>query len=454
MLAKLKQHDWLLTMSLVILSFLSLALIYSTTSDAENSLQGQNIIYKQAIFIFLGLGIYFLISGINITWLQQKGIVVAFYFFSISTLIYVLFFANEIQNTQRWIALGPFSFQPAEFAKIVIVLLTSYLFTYRQTEVGISPKSLWHTKDYGKLLTIAVSFLLNALVFLLVFIQPALGNSLIILIIWMILAFFYAPFSNKTIVTLLIGIIGTLAFFKLFFFADLANGIKLDDMVWKVFILTAVALIYIVLWRLYRYGIALALTIWLIIALSVPVTNFAYNNLLKEYHKERIQSFLNGFNTDPLNKDYQVRQSIIAIGSGQLKGRGYLAATQSKSNVLPYSQTDFIFASLAEQFGFIGVLALFILYGFILLRLIQIFLRTENQFGKFLTVGVISIVFCNIVINIAMNMGLMPVAGVPLPLISYGGSSVLLMFISIGLVQIVNNSIKPKELLIKLNWHK
>ncbi|MDX9785148.1 MAG: rod shape-determining protein RodA [Desulfobacterales bacterium] len=160
-------------------------------------------------------------------------------------------------------------------------------------------------------------------------------------------------------------------------------------------------------------------------------------SFLKEYQKQRILTFLNP-DRDPLGAGYHIIQSKIAIGSGMFTGKGYLKGTQNALSFLPEQHTDFIFSVLAEEWGFLG--AVFVLFAFFMLIVwgLRVAYRSRDPFGSILAVGVTAMLFWQIVINIGMVMGLMPVVGVPLPLISYGGSSVVTVLVCIGLLMNVS----------------
>ncbi|TAK88847.1 rod shape-determining protein RodA [Patescibacteria group bacterium] len=156
--------------------------------------------------------------------------------------------------------------------------------------------------------------------------------------------------------------------------------------------------------------------------------------VLKPYQRARLEVFLNP-TADPLSTGYNVVQSTIAVGSGQLYGRGLAAGSQSQLNFLPSQHTDFIFAVLSEKMGFIGGLIVLLLFTVLLLRGIYIASRAEDRFGVFVAVGVVTMLLFHLFINIGMNIGLMPVTGIPLPFISYGGTSLLVSLIAVGLLE-------------------
>lgn len=173
----------------------------------------------------------------------------------------------------------------------------------------------------------------------------------------------------------------------------------------------------------------------LIIGSAIPSAFFAYQ-YLHEYQQKRILIFLNP-ESDPLGSGYHIMQSKIALGSGGIFGKGLVQGTQSHLNYLPEMRTDFIFSMLAEEFGMIGGLILFALYILLMAYGYAIAFRSRNQFGKLLAIGMTGIFFLYVFINIAMVMGLVPVVGVPLPLISYGGTSMLTLLIGFGLMMSV-----------------
>lgn len=182
---------------------------------------------------------------------------------------------------------------------------------------------------------------------------------------------------------------------------------------------------------LYLTNVRLRYILGLLISLILPLPFFW--NLLRDYQKQRLLVFLNP-NIDPLGAGYTIIQSRIAIGSGGFFGRGWLGGSQSQLYFLPESHTDFIFATFSEQWGFLGSCLLILMYYLIIRQGFVIAQRTQDAFGRLLAYGVSLLLALQVFINIAMNMGLAPVVGLPLPLMSYGGSSVLATFIALGIL--------------------
>lgn len=439
-----KNHDWLITIILSFLAVLSLLLIFSTTYTADNPQEGQGAVLRQIVFFGVGYLVYFALSTININWLKQRGVILLIAAFMISTLVYVIAFPNPRAETLRWILLGPLSFQPAEFAKIGVVILTAYVLTREQDKL---PSEVSKTQNYLKYILAA---LIIATTVVLVFLQQSLGNSLIIITIWGSVMLCYVPISSKLITTILISITGLAAYYQILVFSGLPAVEILGTAGWQAFIFLAMVILFFVLSRLYKYGLTLIIIgIGMFFALG-PLAQFTYHNVLAPYQRERVETFVSA-NSNSEEQAYQVRQSIIAVGSGQILGRGYLQGRQSTLQVLPFAHTDFIFAALAEQFGFIGISVIFALYAALIYRIIKVSLDSEDQFAKLVSVGCASIIMINCFINVGMNLGLLPVTGVPLPLISHGGSSVLVIMTALGIVQITRSSLKSKNYAEKLH---
>ncbi len=172
----------------------------------------------------------------------------------------------------------------------------------------------------------------------------------------------------------------------------------------------------------------------LLALIGLVIFSVSWFFLLQDYQKERITSFLNP-GSDPLGQGYHIIQSTIAIGSGKFFGRGLGHGTQSQLHFLPEQHTDFIFATIAEELGFLGSFFILVLFGILLYRLIKISLISPNNFARLFSAGLATMFLFQAVINIGMNMGLLPIVGIPLPFVSYGGSSMVMSFIALGIIQ-------------------
>ena len=201
-------------------------------------------------------------------------------------------------------------------------------------------------------------------------------------------------------------------------------------------------------------GVVLAVVIYLGFSIKYFVALFAplfvvmplIWSILHDYQKQRVLTFLDP-GKDPLGTSYNVIQSVIAVGSGMLMGKGLGQGTQSGLRFLPERHTDFIFATISEQLGFIGAIIILICFGFILYKIYQIFLNTNDKFCKTFSVIVFFSFLIQIFVNVGMNMGIIPIVGVTLPFVSYGGSSLLSNFIFLGLLSSINRDSKENEVL-------
>lgn len=195
---------------------------------------------------------------------------------------------------------------------------------------------------------------------------------------------------------------------------------------------TAAVFTSITFFMLYKAGLSYKyiLIVLLIILLIVPAT---YTLFLNDIQKERITVFLDP-EKDPLGSGYNAVQSKMAIGSGMIFGTGFLKGTQTQFGYLPVKSSDFIFSVISEEFGLIISILIIVLYGILLIRIINISKTARDKFGSLISIGVFGMIFFHLVENIGMTMGLLPITGIPLPFVSYGGSSLLTNFIAIGLV--------------------
>lgn len=200
---------------------------------------------------------------------------------------------------------------------------------------------------------------------------------------------------------------------------------------------TALLLVLIFLFMVY-FSAVKARYIFLVLTVAVALSPIFWN-FLKDYQKDRLLVFLNP-NSDPLGAGYTIIQSKIAIGSGRLLGKGWLSGTQGQLNFLPESHTDFIFGVFSEETGFLGCFFMLALYYLLVIQAFDICNKTDDNFGKFFSFGVGIMLAVQIYINISMTLGLSPVVGLPLPLMSYGGSSMLVTFISLGILQNINKN--------------
>jgi rod shape determining protein RodA len=473
---KIKKHDWIITAIAITLSLLGIIVIYAATINAQNVSQGLGSVYRQIIFLIIGFVIYFLIMTIDFSWFRIQSIIGIFYIIIIGCLVYLRFFGVVIAGTRRWIDLGFFSFQPSEYAKLVIILVTATLFTLdyspllKRFNTYKTKKSSdnFIVKNFKKFWNFYIQFhednkyisfyivcaIFTIPILFLTFIQPSLGNTLIILIIWTILL--YNTYPHKLLLTSYIVI-----FLGYIYLVLNILKIEFDSQVYTIsweftfdnsaFMIGFILLITIaisVLWA--KTNIKLLSVLLLIAIISIPSVIYFWNNEIKFYQRKRVYSYISGPEADKTGANFQVLQSKAAIGSGRLLGRGFLEGRQSSLNILTQSHTDFAFATLSEQFGFIGSVSTLLLYLILILKILNIAQNSRNEFDQIVASGIAIFLFTHVSVNIGTNIALLPVTGIPLPLISYGGSSALLIFISLGIVQSIVNSQKSVDIADKM----
>jgi rod shape determining protein RodA len=449
---KLKNHDWLITIIAVFIQIIGIFIIFSTTFDPKNQMVLSQETIKQIIFLIVGLVIYLIISFIDVTWLENKNIILLLYAVIIALLIYVRFFGITINNTHRWISFGMFSLQPAEYAKLIVILLTAYINIAPKPLVSsyllkIKPLELLINKFpifKHRILTLLDNLILIAPIVVLILIQPALGNTIITILLWLLTMYVIA--NNKKRVNSFLGsaIIFIIIFLQIFDFSLQHNQLNFDlkdpaNIGYPIIISTLIALF--LFYRYYVQSIKTFFLSLLIVTLVCVTFTLSWNyNILWGYQQSRVINFLQGSQSDIANGNWQTTQSQVAIGSGMILGRGYLAGSQSALNILPEAHNDFIFASFAEQFGLVGATILLLLYVVIIMRIVNSAQHSKNEFGRNVSVGVSVLLLIHIFINIGMNLGKLPVTGIPLPLMSSGGSSILMTMIALSFVQSVNSS--------------
>ncbi|CCH67710.1 Bacterial cell division membrane protein [Richelia intracellularis HH01] len=354
-----------------------------------------------------GVGIFFAVILARVpyqNWFKFHWLI---YTITNLSLIAVLVTGMSVKGAQRWINIFGFYFQPSEFAKIGIILTIAALLQK-------------HTANKLKHVFKVLAF--TGLPWLLVFRQPDLATSLVFGAI--VLGMLYWANANPCWLLLLISPIIA---------AILDNLFKPGWIIWSIF-MGVLAWLYLP-WQ--RFGISALGGISLNL-FGGELGAFAWNNILKPYQKTRLTVFLNP-EQDTLASGYHQVQSKIAIGSGQLWGWGLNQGPMTQLGFVPEQHTDFIFSAVGEQLGFIGCVITISIFCLICLRILHIAQTASDNCGSLLAAGVLSMILFQTVVNIGMTIGLVPVAGIPLPWMTYGRSAMLTNFIGIGLVESVAN---------------
>ncbi len=395
----------LLYLALVIIGWLS---IYSAVYDENHSsiFDIERNYGKQLIWIVSAFFIAFMIVMIESKFYSvfSYGI----YAVTLALLVSVLFFGKYVNGSRSWFEIGSFRLQPAEFAKFATALvIAKYISTTN--------------KKLSDLKTIVASLGLLILPMALILLQGDVGSAVTYV------AFIFVLYrEGLTGYILVIGVLLALIFILALLFPPLFIYIGIG--------LVGVAMLYY--FRKKRQAILIIIAAVMLSVGTVAGFDYVFNNVLKTHHRDRLNNLV-GKEIDLKGAGYNVNQSKIAIGSGGAVGKGFLNGTQTKYDFVPEQSTDFIFCTVGEEFGFVGSIVLIGLFTALLLRIIFIAERQRSAFSRIYGYGVASILFMHLTINIGMTIGLVPVIGIPLPFVSYGGSSLwsftILLFILIKL---------------------
>ena len=387
----LAEFDWLLILALLGLMAIGVAFIYSATMvnpAAASAPFHRQVWFKQGIWCAIGLAGAGLVCAINYQRIARFALI--FYWTNILFLVAVLIpgIGSMRYGARRWIDLGFFQFQPSEFAKLSLIFALAHFLSRPKDELR-----------QGQIFFKALGMIV--LPFLLVFKEPDLGSALLLLPVGLAMMFvagvptqYLAKLVAATAVLILLLLVDVL-------FAPPQWQLKLEE--------------YQRRRLLVFFG-----------------RDFAAPNATE---KERLLA-----RVAQRNHSYNVEQAMISVGSGGLTGKGWMRGTQNALGYLPraVAHNDFIFSVIAEESGFVGSVIVLTLYTVVLFVGIRIASEARDRLGKLLAVGVVTLLGCHVFINIGMNIRLMPVTGVPLPLLSYGGSSVLCSLIAAGLLQNVH----------------
>ncbi|MBU4449133.1 MAG: rod shape-determining protein RodA [Proteobacteria bacterium] len=342
--------DWVLLGLVVIICATGIVNLYSA---GYNRGEGTPLYIKQLYWLAVGLGVMCLTLTYDYRHLEKLSYPI--YLISIVLLVAVMFGGKMVSGSRRWLPMGPLAFQPAELAKIGIILAMS---TYFNRRARIEAMGLKDLIVPGALVMIPVALIIK---------QPDLGSGILVALV-----------------------AGSIILFV---------GVR---------------------WRtLMGCGLTLVM-------LSPLLWHF-----LKDYQRQRVLTFLDP-GRDPLGAGYHILQSMIAVGSGQFWGKGFLQGTQSQLYFLPEQHTDFVFSVFAEEWGFMGSAVLLLLFTALALWGLSVARDCKERFGHLLAVGVTALIFWQIFINLCMVTGFLPVVGIPLPLFSYGGSSLITTLLGVG----------------------
>tara|TARA_B100000767_G_scaffold275249_1_gene311241 strand:+ start:2207 stop:3457 length:1251 start_codon:yes stop_codon:yes gene_type:complete len=401
--------DWISILLYLALVSFGLVNIYSTNFNENSNLFNFNIpVGKQFLFFFISVVSAIVILFSNPKVFQRFASV--FYLFTLLLLIGLFIFGNNISGATSWYTFGGIGLQPSEFSKVATALAVSKLLSEIQINI----------KKVKSLVQVAIVILLPMI---LIILQPDPGTALVFS------AFFFVLFREGLNSIFLLLVFGIIFFFILTLVAPIP------------FVFASIVTLLISLYFFSRKlnkktPLLPYLGVILISCSYVYSVDHIFNNLFEQRHRDRFNIIL-GKEVDIRGIGYNINQSKIAIGSGGWKGKGFLQGTQTKGNFVPEQHTDYIFSTIGEEWGFYGSTAVIVVFCFLIIRIIYRAENIKNNFARIYGHGLAAILFLHFFINIGMSLGVVPTIGIPLPFISYGGSSLLgfscLLFIFLNL---------------------
>jgi len=413
-LSKTRDFDPLILLTGLLLSAVGLALIYSVLHPAHGVGEASGNTFFTRQFLWLGFGMIALLLGYAVPFRIYEALAYVIYVVCFLLLVVVMF-AGGGETAQRWIAIGPIRIQPSEFTKVALLFLAARVLSgYRGAA------------DRTKRLLILMGF--TAAVFLLVLRQPDLGTAIIIAVMLMPVLYWRGVKGAQIFVLLSPLIAGLLILY----------GEEVTHNPWPFGIYIVIVFVVAYLRRERLIESIILVTSNLGVGLFLPMLW----DHLKIYQQKRILNFLDP-EADKLGAGWQVFQSKIAIGSGGLAGKGYLQGSQKALEFLPAKHTDFVFSVLGEEMGFVGALLVLTLFSILIGRALYVGMKCKSEFASAACVGIASYFFFQVFINVAMTTGMAPVTGIPIPFLSYGGSSLIVSCFMIGFL--LNCSVRWSE---------
>jgi len=429
------EADFPLFFAALLLTIIGILFIYSSGMTSSGT-QVSNEYTKQIIWAVAGLLIALLISLSN--YKRVFDFTPYLYAGIILILIYTWIAGHFIPGSRstigmgRWINIGGVSIQPSEFAKIITILfLARYLDSTKHSRNGIS--------------RFALACIIVLIPMFIVLIQPDLGTALVFIPILLVMAFIGG--ISLRYVFFLVGctiVTGLLTFLPLWQEIILRGGypalmilLNIRFILVSVLVLALIAGVSFFGYRRFQKGYFYWICYFTLIIMASLLTSFFSHKVLKEYQMMRLIVFLDP-GVDPRGSGWHIIQSMTAIGSGGMTGKGFLQGTQSHYRFLPTQSTDFIFSIFTEEWGFVGGLAVIALFLLICFRLIRLMKITSDTFGAYIAAGLAAMYGFHFLVNTGMAMGIMPITGIPLLFMSYGGSSLITAMAGIGLAMSIH----------------
>lgn len=391
----IRKIDWTSVMILFVLVMLGLGNIYSSSQAyLLDSIFTLNSFSKQLFFVIASVFIFLFIQILPYSFFTKYSSIL--YVLSIISLIGLFLFGSEINGALAWYQFGGFSLQPSEFAKPFTALaLAKYL-----SDINSNIKTI-KTQFY--------SFLIILIPIILIILQPDPGTIIIFLSFFLV---FYKIGLPSIYMNFFIG-------FIILFFATILLSPN-----YVMIFLTFLTLLLLYFLRKKSYNIKKILVYATVFSVFIYSVDFIFNNVFEQRHRDRFNIVM-GLEQDYRGSGYNTNQSRIAFASGGMFGEGFLKGSQTRGNFVPEQHTDYIFSTVGEEWGFLGASSIIILFTFLMLRISKRAELQRNLFSKIYSYSTVTIIFTHFFINIGMVIGLVPTIGIPLPFLSYGGSSLM-----------------------------
>ena len=401
---KFSQFDWYALTLYLMLVGVGLVNIYSAVYDADNTAIAAGFMQKQLIALGIGLVLISLFQFIDIKFFERYASIL--FLLSILSLLGLWVFGTEVSGARSWYAIGGFSLQPSEFAKVAVALALA-------KHLGGFNTRIDSVKDYtGAFVIIAIPALLTIL-------QPDPGTAIVLLSFFLVLHAEGLPANFLYVILSLFGL----------FILTLLIGA--NTTLWTIGVLSLFAYTYR-RWRKAKKVLRPILLIGVVGAAFTLSVSYIFDNVFEQRHRDRFNILL-GKEVDLRGVGYNINQSQIAIGSGGKLGKGYLQGTQTKGGFVPEQQTDYIFTTVGEEWGFLGTAMVLGLFMMLMMQIVKTAYKQKTTFSRVFCLGFACILLIHVGINLGMVVGLVPTIGIPLPLMSYGGSSLLAFSIFMGI---------------------
>lgn len=389
------KFDFKIFIPVLLLTIIGLAAVYSSTL---NNPQAIDNFERQLFFTIVAYVVFFITYSLptNIF----RIIAIPSYFFALLLLVVVLVAGKRVSGAKSWLAFGSIGFQPSEFAKIATILLLAYFLTRLNNNID-------SFKDI--LIALAIGFIPVGLIML----EPDMGTSFIFISFILIILFWKGISLLGLFVVLSPGFVAVASLFG------------------SVPFIASLIVVLVVLF-FFKRDLFFNGSVFAINLAAGFFTDNLYN-ALSPHQQARIKSFIDPM-SDPLGSGYNSIQAMVAIGSGGLFGKGFLQGNQTQLQYIPEQWTDFIYCAIGEEFGFIGAVLVLSMFLIIFVRLLNMASTTKDEFLSIVIIGIFGVYFTHFLINVGMVIGILPIIGVPLTFVSYGGSSMLMNMFMLGIV--------------------